>query len=130
MALTDFVPERGGVKWMTIFEHSFQTASNRRPEREYVKCCACRTRIPYTESWVCVAYGTHGNRLPLPSFIHCSICAMKLDPQTAYTVAFAKDAKAGLPDPEKIQRELELNEKMAQIPGLENQVYNWPEDDD
>lgn len=54
---------------------------------------------------------------------------MSLDPQTAYTTAFAKDAKAGLPDPEKVQCELELNERMAQIPGLENQVYGWPEDD-
>lgn len=113
---------------MTIYEHSFQTASQRKPEREYVKCCACTTRIPYTESWVCVPYGVHGNQLPLPVFVHCSLCSMTLDPQVAYTSAFAKDAKAGLPDPEKLKRELELNAELARIPGLENEVYDWPEE--
>lgn len=113
---------------MTIYEHGFQTASNRKPEREYVRCCNCGNRAEYAHSWVVVPYGAHGNRLPLPVFIHCDLCAMVLDPQVAYQSAFARDAKAGLPDPEKVQRELELNAQLAQIPGLENEVYDWPEE--
>lgn len=123
-----FIPERGGCKWMTIYEHGFQTASNRKPEREYVKCCNCGSRTEYVHSWVVVPYGAHGNSLPLPVFIHCDLCAMVLDPQVAYQSAFARDAKASLPDPEKVQRELELNAQLAKIPGLENEVYDWPEE--
>lgn len=125
---TDFIPERGGCKWQTIYEHGYQTASNRKPEREYVKCCNCGTSIPYIQAWVVTPYGVHGNRLPLPVFVHCDLCAMTLNPQAAYTQAFARDAKASLPDPEKLKRELELNEAMAKIPGLENEVYSWPEE--
>jgi hypothetical protein len=46
-----------------------------------------------------------------------------------WMLAYRKDLKASLPDPEKIKRELELNAKMAEIPGLENEVYDWPEEE-
>lgn len=102
---------------MTTFEHAFQAGTLKK--RDLVKCCGCGSKVPYSESWVTVAYGVHGNRLPLPVFVHCNTCSMMLDPKDAYVRAFAKDELAGLPDPEKVQREKDLNEQLSKMPEVE-----------
>lgn len=105
--------QRGGCKWMTTFEHAFMTGSLRKPDKPTVKCCNCGTVVDYTASWVTVPYGLHGNRLPLPVFIHCVLCVEALEPQYAYQRAYLRDLGASLPDPEKVKREEALNEYWA-----------------
>lgn len=105
--------ETPGARWQTTYEHAFQTGSLRK--RSEVTCCNCGIKVPYTESWVVVPYGAHGNKLPLPVFVHCRSCSLILDPQVAYRRAYGKDPEAGLPDPEKVEREKELNEYLANL---------------
>ena len=107
--MTTDVLEGGGCKWLTTYEHAHLTGSQRRAEAVDVACCGCGLKVPYTESWVVVPFGLHGNRLPLPVFVHCFTCSVLLDAQVAFQQAWAKDAKAALPDPEKVAREAELN---------------------
>ena len=116
---------RGACRWQMTLEHSFMTASGRR--RDTVRCCHCRTKLPYSDSYVTVAYGHDGHTLPLPVFVHCSVCALTEDATELWMLAYRKDLKASLPDPEKIKRELELNAKMARIPGFENLIEPDPE---
>lgn len=108
------VLEKGGCKWLTTYEHAIETGSTRKPDKAQVVCCHCKTKIDYTQSWVTVPYGTHGNRLPLPTFIHCHLCAATLDPQWAYMSAWQKDKQAAQPDPDKMRREAELNAMLSQ----------------
>jgi hypothetical protein len=100
---------RGGCRWLSTFEHSFQTGSERKPEAAQVSCCHCGNKIEYTESWVTVPYGVHGNLLPLPVFVHCWTCSLILDPTTAYQEAYRKDSQASAPDPLKLLRQEELD---------------------
>lgn len=105
--------ETPGARWQTTYEHAFQTGSLRK--RSEVTCCNCGIKVPYVESWVVVPYGIHGNKLPLPVFVHCRSCSLILDPQVAYRRAYGKDPEAALPDPEKVVREKELNEYLANL---------------
>lgn len=109
--MTDLL-EKGGVRWMTAYEHSWMTGSLRRAERQYVTCCHCKTSVEYIDSWAAVAFGVHGNRLPLPSFIHCQLCAVTLDAQAAWMSAYQADTKASEPDPEAVKREEDLNRRL------------------
>lgn len=111
--MTETLETPGGCRWQTTYEHAFQTGSLRR--RDQVTCCNCQIKVPYSESWVVVPYGTHGNKLPLPVFVHCVSCSLILDPKDAYIRAFSRDGLAGLPDPEKVKREAELNEYLANL---------------
>lgn len=77
-----------------------------------VTCCGCKAKVSYTESYVTVPYGQHGNVLPLPVFVHCKNCSETLDAQKAWMLAFQKDKAAALPDPEKVRREEELNRQL------------------
>lgn len=100
---------------MLAVEHSLSTGALRRPDRNQIVCCGCRVKVPYTESWALVPFGIHGNKLPLPSFLFCLSCSLILDPQVAYRRAYGNDEGAGLPDPEKVKREQELNDYLANL---------------
>lgn len=104
---------------MTTVEHAFQTGSRRRPDKEKVRCCNCQMKVNYTDSWVTVPFGAHGNSLPLPVFLHCYACSYRLDAAQAYRMAYARDKAAGLPDPEKVKREQELNEQLSKMPEVD-----------
>lgn len=111
--MTD-VLEKGGCVWKTSYEHALETGSLRKPDKAQVTCCYCKTKVDYTSSWVTVAYGAHGNRLPLPTFIHCHLCSVTLDPQWAFMSAWQKDKQAAEPDPDKVKREEALNAMLSQ----------------
>lgn len=102
---------------MTTYEHAFQAGSLK--TRDQITCCNCGIKVPYVESWVTVAYGLHGNRLPLPAFLHCRSCSLILDPKVAYRRAFGRDEDAGKPDPEKVEKERLLNEQLSKMPEVE-----------
>lgn len=112
--MTDVDLEQGGCKWLTTYEHAFQTGTRRVAASAEITCCNCKLRVPYTEAYVTVPYGKHGNRLPLPVFVHCYSCSLILDPQQAYQLAWAKDQAAGLPDPVRVEREAELNRLLSE----------------
>ena len=107
----------GGCKWISTYEHAILTQSLRRPEAAEITCCGCKARVPYLNSFVTMAVGKHGNRLPLPVFTHCESCSLILDPRQAWMVAYHKDPAAALPDPEKVKAEEELNRSV-------NPIYN------
>lgn len=111
--MTDLL-ERGGCRWLTTFEHAIETGSVRKADKAQVVCCHCKTKIDYTQSWVTVPYGAHGNRLPLPVFVHCPLCAATLDPQAAFMSAWQKDKQAAEPDLDKVKREEALNAYLSQ----------------
>lgn len=100
----------GGCKWITVYEHSNLTLSERRTNVSEITCCGCKARVPYVEAWVSLPLGRHGNRLPLPVFLFCSDCTQK-DATKAYQAAWANDKQAAEPDPEKLKREEEINRK-------------------
>lgn len=104
--------EDGGCRWLATYEHSRLSFSERKPEALFVTCCACKTKVTYPASFVTVAFGKHGNRLPVPTFIHCRDCAQILDAKAAWMSAFNQDKAAALPDPDSVRRERELNRRL------------------
>lgn len=101
----------GGCKWISTFEHARLTLSERKANAETITCCGCKAKVPYVDSWVTLPLGRHGNRLPLPVFVHCQNCAETKDATKAYQAAWANDKQAAEPDPEKLKREEEINRK-------------------
>jgi hypothetical protein len=83
-------------------------------ERDMVKCCNCKQLTAYNAAWACVPYGRNGIRLPLPTFLHCRLCASTKDATELWMQAFHADKQAGLPDPVKLAREEELNRKLSE----------------
>lgn len=104
--------EDGGCRWLATYEHSRLSFSERKPEAQLVTCCGCKTRVDYTTAFVTTPFGKHGNRLPLPVFVHCLSCSLTLDARGAWMQAYEKDKAAALPDPERVRRERELNRRL------------------
>lgn len=106
--MNTILPPRGACQWQRTTHHAFATGSRRRLGE--VTCCNCKTRVQYSDSYVTVPMGHHGRALPLPVFVHCAACMIRLDATDAWQHAYGLDKQASQPDPEKVERERVLND--------------------
>lgn len=70
------------------------TAWARRIEGEIVvtevECASCHNKVSVETAHTTIAVGEHGDDLPLPGFIHCTPCMLRMEPTTAWYLASAE----------------------------------------
>lgn len=79
------------------------TAWARRTEGEIlvteIECASCHSHVSVEEAHTTIAVGVHGDDLPLPGFMHCSPCMLRMDPTHAWYLAKAEaDGQIGRRD--------------------------------
>lgn len=55
-----------------------------------VECSACHRKVAIGEAQTTVAIGVHGDHLPIPGYIHCPACVLRMDPTEAWLLAHAE----------------------------------------
>lgn len=58
-----------------------------------LECAACHRDTPITEAHTTVAIGVHGDDLPIPGYIHCGSCMLRMQATEAWLLAHAEAAQ-------------------------------------
>jgi hypothetical protein len=55
-----------------------------------VECCACHRRVAVDTAQTIAVIGVHGDDLPIPSYVHCGACMLRMPPAEAWLLANAE----------------------------------------